>query len=235
MKNSTKILGTTLLVVTGLIIIGMIGTRIYLDRQISGYTDYGNVEPGDDVTMDFELKDFSSLSLEGAWEVRITQSQEYAVQVEGPENLLDRVTAQQTGQTLTVRNDIKSAFDGNGFTLNISMPDLKGIVIAGGADMRFSGFTGESLSITLAGAGKIKGLKSEYTDLNLICAGAGQMDMRGVKSIDASVNLSGAGEILLDMAGGTLGGVISGMGSVEYGGYVKEENIRVSGLGSVSP
>ncbi len=235
MKRSTRILGITLLALTGLILMGMISTRIYLDRKIGNeYRDYERVIPGESRTLIFEMKDFDSLNLEGGWEVEISQGPEYSVEVEAPDNLLDRVEALQTGRTLKVRNDFKSAMDGGSFILRLTMPEFSSLVIAGGTDLSFTGFSGDELSITLAGAGRIRAFSSGYTNLNLVCAGAGQMDMTGLASINANVTLSGAGEVLLNMTGGTLSGVLSGMGSVEYDGYVKEESIRITGLGSVS-
>ena len=236
MKTSTKVLGSTLLIITAILSVGIISSRIYLNTVMgSDYKERADIILEENETMALEVQDFSSIDFIGAWNVKITQGSTYKVEVEGPRNLLGEIELQQTGKQLSVRNDYKGGFGTETFTIRMTIPELEGITIAGGADLSFDGFTGEELDVTLSGAGRIRAFNSEYKKLNVTCSGAGQLDFTDLISRDANVNLSGAGEVLVNMDGGELSGSISGMGSVKYEGRISNKSIRVSGLGEVSP
>ena len=236
MKTSTKVLGSTLLIITAILSVGIISSRIYLNTVMgSDYKERADIILEENETMALEVQDFSSIDFIGAWNVKITQGSTYNVEVEGPRNLLGEIELQQTGKQLSVRNDYKGGFGTETFTIRMTIPELEGITIAGGADLSFDGFTGEELDVTLSGAGRIRAFNSEYKMLNVTCSGAGQLDFTDLIIRDANVNLSGAGEVLVNMDGGELSGSISGMGSVKYEGRISNQSIRVSGLGEVSP
>lgn len=236
MKTSSKVLGSVLLIILAAMSVGIIGSRIYLNTLMgSDYKERANIILESNETISFDLKDFNTIEFVGAWNVEIKQGSAYKVEVEGPGNLLGEIEFNQKGKDLTARNNYKGGFGKDTFTIRMTIPELEGITIAGGADLTFDGFTGETLTVTLAGAGRIRAFDSEYKQLNVICAGAGQMDFTDLKSRDADINLSGAGEVLVNMDGGELSGSISGMGSVKYEGRVSNESMRVSGLGEVSP
>jgi Putative auto-transporter adhesin, head GIN domain len=235
MKTSTKVLGSVLLIIIAAISVGIIGSRIYLNTLMgSEYKDRANIILESNETITFDLNGFNNIEFVGAWNIEINQGTAYKVEVEGPGNLLGEIEFNQKGNNLTARNNYKGGFGKETFTIRMTLPKLEGIIIAGGADLTFDGFTGETLSVTLAGAGRIRAYDSEYKQLNVICAGAGQLDFSDLKSRDADINLSGAGEVLVNMDGGELSGSISGMGSVKYEGRVSNESMRVSGLGEVS-
>ncbi|MDC7232888.1 MAG: DUF2807 domain-containing protein [Spirochaetales bacterium] len=236
MKTSTKVLGSALILLMAIGSVGIIASRLYLNRHID--TDSmtrGDIILEDSETINFEIDGFDEITFMGAWEVDITRGSSYEVTVEGPGNLLGEVEFKQTGSKLTVRNDFKPTFGSEGFHIRITLPELKGIVIDGGADLSLDGFTGETLNVSLLGAGRIRAFDSRYENLKVVCAGAGQLDLTDLESRNAEMNLSGAGEVLLNMNGGELSGSLSGMGSIKYKGRIGKESIRVSGLGEVSP
>ncbi|MDA3958864.1 DUF2807 domain-containing protein [Oceanispirochaeta sp.] len=235
MKSSTKVLGSVLLAILLILCVTIVGSRIYLNLKIGNeYIKEGALIMEDPETLSYPMKTFNSLDFSGAWEIKITEGSEYAIKVTGPANLLDKVEISQTGKKLIIKNLNRQNLLKDTFKISLILPDLEALYIAGGVDMSFDGFSGESLLINLAGAGRIRGFDSSYENLTLNCTGAGQLDLTDCLSTNAKVNLSGAGEVLLNMGGGILSGSISGLGSVEYQGSLRENQIQVSGLGNVN-
>ncbi len=235
MKTSSKILGWTLIVLVASAFMGIIAGRLYLNSVIgkSQSPDAGMVMENE-ITRDYRFEDFNAVEFSGNWKISIASGTEYRVSVTAPSNLLDRIEIKQDGMTLDVTNSYDFVFKEGSVSIRITMPELEGMTVSGAVDLDFRGFTGENLKMILSGAGRIRGLESRYDNLELVCSGAGQLDFTDCLSVNADVSLSGAGEVLLTMDGGVLGGNISGMGSVEYGGTVKENRLKVSGLGNVS-
>ena len=235
MKSSTKVLGFALLLILFVLCVGIVGSRIYLNRMIGKeYKNEGSMILGEPETISYNRKDFNSLDITGTWEIHIQKGSEYAVEITGPANILDKIEVSQSGKELKIKNPSHRSLFNDSFKIDLTLPDLESLSIAGGVDLIFNGFNGKSLRIDLSGAGRIQGLDSRYEYLVLNCSGAGQLDMSDCLSVNADVNLSGAGEVLLNMDGGLLDGSISGLGSVEYTGQFSRNQMKVTGLGNVS-
>jgi len=234
MKRSSKILSGALLFVLVLSFGGILAGRLYLNSVIGkDYKTGDRIDTGNVITEDYSNTGFSSLVFSGNWKISITGGADYGVRITGPSGLMKNTGISQTGKTLTISNENTPVLHDSIFSVEITLPDLEQLSISGGVDLDFTGFTGDVLTITLSGAGRIRGLDSRYGNIVLLCSGAGQLDLTGCRTANAEVNLSGAGEVLLNMEGGVLKGTISGLGSVEYSGSIRENLLEVSGLGSV--
>jgi len=234
MKRSSKILAGALVVLLALSLTGIIISRLYFNSIIGNeHKPAGTVEIKNSKTENYSNKGFNSLTITGHWKTSITRGDRYSVKISGPANLLDKTGVTQDGKTLTITNDNSLILHDNTFSVEVTLPKIEQIKIDGTADLDFTGFAGETLNIVLSGAGRIRGFDSRYENLTLLCSGAGQLDLTKCLTFNADVNLSGAGEILINMDGGVLSGTISGLGSVEYSGRIRENRLKVTGLGSV--
>ncbi len=236
MKTSTKVLGGTLLLILLLLTSTVIWSRIYLNRNAGNFRVSSNVtvELGADSQVRYDNKDFNRITLGGIWKAKLTRGEEYSIKVSAPINILDSVSLEQTGRTLQITNNFPAFAADRDVLLEITLPDLEDLTLSGGAQLSFEGFQQKDMKLILSGAGQITGEDSRCENLTVIFSGAGQMDLMGLSAVNADVTLSGAGELLLHMNGGNLSGKLSGMGSIEYDGNVKNEGIVISGLGDVS-
>jgi len=235
MKRSSKILWGALLLMLVLSFTGIIAGRLYLNSIIGKqYRSEETIDIKNVRTETYSNTGFSSLVFTGNWKISITRGDKYSVGITGPSDLLKNTGINQQGNTLNISNENTLVLHDSTISVDITLPDLDQLNISGAVDLDFTGFTGDSLTIVLSGAGRIRGFDSRYKNLVLLCSGAGQLDLTECRAVDAEVNLSGAGEVLLNMDGGVLKGTISGLGSVEYSGILSSNLLDVSGLGSVS-
>jgi hypothetical protein len=98
-----------------------------------------------------------------------------------------------------------------------------------------SGFSGESLAISVEGAANIEADNGRYDRLDLTVEGAGNIVLDGLAVTSANVSLSGATNVELLMAGGELTGRIEGFGNLSYAGTVSLEDVNVAGFANVQP
>jgi phage shock protein PspC (stress-responsive transcriptional regulator) len=136
------------------------------------------------------LKNFDAIDLRGLAEVRIQQSDNFAVNLEGPDELRDRYDISVVGQTLIIDYDDNRRFFWKGISggdkrvkILISMPALRDLEMSGAGDVFVSGFKEDELDIELTGAVSLTG---ELNAQNLV------LEITGASSAD----LTGQGELL---------------------------------------
>ena len=191
----------------------------------------------------YDLRDFRSISFIGAWKVNVVRGDEWEVDLDVPRDFEDDIEVEISGDELILDPGFHNSghwdwwkWGGNDrkrFSARIVMPELDALNISGTTELDFRGFRGDSLSITISGAGNIEGDDGHYRDLVLTMSGAGNVDMEDMDFVDARVNLSGAGNVSLGMDGGVLSGNLSGFGNIRYYGKVKDERVHISGFGKV--
>ncbi len=140
----------------------------------------------DDMTVDgrrMGLKNFDRINIGGPFVVTIEQSDKYRVVVEGEDQDADEVDFDVNGSELTVnyRNKDFPELFGNRDKIKIfiSLPDLKGLDLAGATNATVKGFHNlNDVDLQLAGAVKAEmELDAEKVTLNL--DGASQLELRG--------------------------------------------------------
>lgn len=188
---------------------------------------------GETISLNFPLENFTGLStsLPGAIEVR--QGKGWLVEAEVPENISEYLDFQVKGGILNLNSTRSVWYGSTTVVIKITMPELQLLKSSGAADISFTGFSGESLTIETSGAASIKGAGGSYKNLRLNNSGATDVNLEDLATENAMVDLSGVGRVSLSMAGGDLLGSISGAGQVVYSGPVRQQKVNLSGVGAV--
>lgn len=234
-KSQIAVLGA--LVFIAVIMLVMMGLgRIAVGKSVdvnSNSRSDSRSSSGENISETMALDDFDSIVVEGAWKVRIYQSEDFGVEVNYPSSMEVQDLATLRGSQLVLGAQDWQKGSGEDLVAYIYMPNLSELRIDGAADASFQGFNENKMNVFLDGAAQISGFDSKVTDLNVRLQGIGQIDLEGVEAVHAQVKLEGAGEIKLDMNGGELIGSLEGLGHISYSGFVSDEDIRVEGLGKV--
>jgi len=188
---------------------------------------------GDEVSKKMNLSGFDTVVVEAVWKVRINRSDEFSTEIYYPSDMEDRLDVRVRGNQLVLGIKGNQSYSDTDLTTVINMPSLSELRIDGAADIYFSGFDEDELSISIDGAANIEGSDSKVEKLKVGLDGMGKVDLTAVPSVDARVDLNGAGDIRLLMNGGVLDGSLEGMGNIVYSGKVSEERIHIDGLGRV--
>ena len=179
-----------------------------------------------------DLSGFTRISAEGGWKITIIPG-EYAVSVSASERDEDDVRVSRRGDALHLWFAPGMRSSSESPEARISVPDLSRIDIDGGAQVRLTGMEISSLEIRVNGAATVTGIDARIEELHVDVDGAANVDFSSAEVVNASVELDGASNLSITMAGGSLTGVLRGVGNVTYGGDISREAIRIDGLGRV--
>lgn len=217
-------------------IFGRVESRVgeWLGPNRDAGTSFAGDERGAtvDIASVGDLSGFSGISAEGGWKITITPG-EYSVSVSASELDADDIEVSRRGDALLL--SFASGFRTRTASpeARISVPDLSRIDIDGGAEVRLTGVDSPRLEIRVNGAASVTGIDARIEELHVDVDGAANVDFSSAEVVHASVEMDGASNLSLTMAGGSLTGVLRGVGNVTYGGEVSREAIRVEGLGRV--
>ncbi len=204
-------------------------------------------------TRDWPVNGFDKVDLHAAAEVTIQTGPRFAVHAEGDPRLLDRLTANVIGGTLTLGwrdHDTDIRTHRQSLHVSITMPRLTGAGLSGAGTMTIDRVEAPNFSADVGGAGTIRiaALHAQHATLamggtgEIVVAGTtDQLDARvsGVGSIDAGgltaragrLGMSGTGQIRARIEG-PADVTLSGLGHVDVSGHPRC-NVHKSGLGSV--
>jgi hypothetical protein len=186
-----------------------------------------------------DLTGFSSIRAQNGWDLILTQGASWQVQISYPHGMGDRIDTVVRDDVLELNFRPPRGFrllgvgsPGRG-SATITMPSLARVQLEGAGTANLSGFEGDRLELSGAGAFSITAQDSRFTHLELSMSGAGEVDLRGLTAVSAHVSLTGATNTILSMGGGALTGAITGAGQLEYYGAVSAENVTRAGAAVV--
>jgi hypothetical protein len=190
-------------------------------RQIEG--------SGDVETRDFDVGDFDTIELNGAFDVEVTVGRSTSVAVTLDDNLFEYLEVEVEGGSLIL--DFDDPVDPTESTVTINVPELEAFVINGAGDVDIRGFDGGAFSYRLRGAGDTE-LSGKVDELEIQLSGAGDIDASDLVAQDAEVRVSGAGNAKVHVEN-RIDARVSGVGNIVCYGNPKEERSRVSGIGDI--
>ena len=235
-------LGVLLLMIVGLVASARIAVSNYLDGSRATAEQAPSSSAGRTNAAVVPLTGFTEIRSRGSWQIQVTEGDTWSVEVYEPEDEDSAIDVSvRDGALILESNDSRSRSLFNWFghdsstEVDIVMPSLSAIDVQGSADIDFSGFAGERLSLVSSGAINVDADDSEFDEVALTLSGMSNVDFKGLSSGDANVNLSGFTNVHLRMEGGTLSGQMSGFGNLTYAGSVAIEDVRVSGFSRVAP
>ena len=190
----------------------------------------------DQISANPGLAEFSEIEAAGAWQISVTQGDQWQIALSYPDGLEEKPRVSLQGDRLILGSAPHYAsWIGSGPRpiADIVMPELELLKLKGNCQLEMSGFHGNRLEIDGVGAIRILGREGRYDSLSLVLAGAGKINLSEIPVTAAEVDLAGASDIVLSMNGGELSGSISGAGSLEYYGQVSGITVDIAGAARV--
>jgi hypothetical protein len=152
------------------------------------------------------LQGFSSIRLQGPFNVYIRQGNEESVKLDAPEEILGRIITEVYGGELNIHN--AHDYWGDGFkswygqkswwsthkrvSVYITVKNLERLSVSGSGGVFFSGgLTAASLHLRLVGSGKMEG-KVDVKKLLATMSGSGHITLAGTAG-SSTVHISGSG------------------------------------------
>ena len=208
---------------------------------------------GNVVTQSFDCVDFDALHIGNAFHVRVIQGQEYGVEVQADDNVMEIVEVIQKGTTLQIGLLRKHMVTRATLNATVTMPEVANLVASGASRIEFaSPIASNELSVEISGASRLTG-NVETGQLRLSLSGASRAELDGT-SDSCFVNASGASRVQLDelvsktmtvdvsgassaivYANRTLAASASGASKVGYSGDPTIKKSETSGASSISP
>jgi hypothetical protein len=203
------------------------------------------------VRQDIEVPSFTSIAVQGNFDVRLELGPEQRVEVEAPGDLISLLKTDVNEGRWTIRTE--ECFNSKvPFVVRITAPELKAVDLQGSGTVEGRTRSGSgTLELTLQGsgdmdlaaeAGSIKAivqgsgdiaLAGSCTDLEATVQGSGDIVGKDLVSGNARVTTMGSGNISVNCTG-TLVARTMGSGDITYHGVPGSLDQEISGSGSIS-
>jgi len=207
------------------------------------------------ITEEMDLSDFTIVEVGWGFEVEITQSSSYSINITAEDNLFDYILVSKTGDTLTI--GLKWGYSYQFLTLRteITMPDLYELEFSGGTQGTIEGFgsshdfivelsggsslsgiftTSEDAQFTLSGGSHLTELDGAANDLFISASGGSVLELSDFLVHDADIEFSGGSQGTINL-NGRLDADVSGGSHLLYIGEPTMGDIQESGGSTVGP
>jgi hypothetical protein len=149
-----------------------------------------------DVTRTYNNKGFTEVSICCGMKLRLNQSENFSVKVTADQKDFEVIIVEQHGNSLRFYINRNNYRFRNDIRIEISMPDLHGIDLSGGALANINMNTRENFSADLSGGAFLKGeLSCRNIDLDL--SGGSKVELKGS---GRNLELNGSGGSIFRMA-----------------------------------
>ncbi len=181
---------------------------------------------------------FSKVSLAISANVTIVQGSQCKIEIDADEDDLEKIETEISNETLNIKTKSWSGINHN-VTIKITMPDLKGISVAGSGKVSSdTQFKSNDLKLAVSGSGNIVLTDNGAESIDAVITGSGNIHLKGGKFANelkvtitgsgsyssigmqvsnASVTITGSGSAKVDVTG-ELKTYITGSGNVYYQG-----------------
>lgn len=176
-----------------------------------------------------ELKPFTSIATDGAFEIDVVCQQPQTLEIEGDDNLLAMISTEVTNGVLRINNS-GSYSTRTPTKIKISVPNIEGITANGAGTIVVSRLKNEKFDIDSNGAPTIR-VSGETKELEIDANGAGHVDAHKLRASRAGVESKGVAKVEV-FASDMLNVTVSGPSQVIYDGD-PEVRQTVNGPGSV--
>jgi hypothetical protein len=172
------------------------------------------------VDQDLNIKDFTNINAKGVYNLYIRQGDNFKVTVSLDDNLFNRLQVSMERKTLKLGVEAPATFFPTTLKLTITMPQLLGLNLSGGANANITGFKSpDDFTLFLSGKGLLDGsiiasnlvfhlsegskviLSGSGLKLDLTSRGGSLLDMRKYDVMRAQVRLDESSEAILNVTG----------------------------------
>ena len=233
-----------------------LATASLMTGALSGCVNWDNsvdMQIGAAATETVQVAEFTRLGVAGPYDVTVTQGDEFAIQVDGPQNVIDHTEFLVEGGTLQIRT-MKSDGDRISWeggdpkvTVSITAPMIEAASIAGSGSIdidnvevtRFSGeiagsgditvaqLSAENASFEIAGSGDVRAAGTTER-LTVEIAGSGAFENPDMNAEEADISIAGSGDVAANVTG-SADISIAGSGDVNITGGAQCSISKVGG------
>ncbi len=220
----------------------------------------GNIAPrglivgsGDLVSEEWDYSDFTGVSVGMAFDVEITQSSSYSINITADDNLFEYVEVSLTGNTLTINLRCCYSYLGTTNRAVIAMPGLNYLDFSGATHGSVEGFSStDDFVLLLSGASSLSGdytttgnaefdlsgasslqLEGGAADILIRASGGSQLELSGFPVNNADIDLSGASRATVNLDG-RLDAELSGASQLLYLGDPTLGDVNTSGGSTIA-
>ena len=170
-------------------------TCLTCDEDDSYSFDYRRRDNQD--TQTYEFSSFDEVHLLSFFDFEIVQGEDYVVELEGDDDLLDKISLVQRGDELVIRSNYNWKWwrdeDGEQIKVFIKMPELDLLLVEGACEGEVRGFDNDEISFDLNGASEVwSDIRTEYTYAEI--KGASELTLVG-RSDNLEAEVVGASEL----------------------------------------
>lgn len=162
-----------------------------------------------------EVSPFTSISLEGAFEVQIVCQQPLNLEVEGDDNILPVITTEVSNNVLHVKSSRDYSVR-DSIALRIAVPSLDGLNVSGAGKIDITGMKNDRFEIDSSGAPVIN-VAGTTKVVDIDTSGAARIDAHKLHASRAVIDTKGASKVDVDVID-QLDVTISGPSRVTYEG-----------------
>lgn len=181
----------------------------------------------------------AKVNLGGVINLHIKQGATPSLVLTGDKENVAKVKITQSGDTLNIDTE-----GGRGWNLGknkrhdvraeLTVPNLHELVSHGVGSTEIKGFTGNTLKVTLDGAGAVA-VDSVYKNLTAHLGGVGSMKLRSANADNVDLKLRGAGSMEINGSSKVLRADLGGVGSLDAQKLVSDAvELDMSGLGGAT-
>ena len=176
-----------------------------------------------------KVASFTSIVTDGAFDITVVSQKQYALEIEGDDNVLPMIGTDVSGNVLHIKN--RSSYSvSQPIKITISVPNLEAVSSNGAGRIKITDLKNDRFELDVNGAPAVEA-SGETKLLKIKANGAGNIDTRRLRATSADVNSNGVAQIDL-YAREHLDVVVSGPSNVTYEGD-PVVNKTINGPGTV--
>jgi len=209
----------------------ILGPVVNADNLFTKMFDKDKIKGSGTLASDYrDVKEFNKIRTSGSADIYITVGEKQSIKVTFDDNIIEHIQTEVKGKTLRVFCE-KSYRSRKNCRVDITVADLRGIVVKGSGDIHIENLRGEFFEYTLKGSGDMDA-QGEIEELELNLYGSGDIDTRELKAQNAYAVIKGSGDISV-YAENELDCSVYGSGDIRYYGDPKDISKHVAGSGSI--
>lgn len=175
--------------------------------------------------------DFTRVVADDAMDVEIRIGPQASIELEGDDNLIDRIRTDAERGTLHLR--VRGGYHvRRPMVARITVPRLERVDLEASGDARISGLAGGSLALAGHGSGSFVA-EGSVDSLDIRIQGSGDADLENLRAREARILINGSGDASAHVTD-TIIATVNGTGEIVYRGEPRNVTEDVNGTGRIS-
>ncbi len=231
--NDRPIIYLTISIIAAVVAVAILIVALVAVGFIPGVPGGPIIGSGNVRTQEITLSDFKAIQASSGFNVQITQSSTYSINITADDNVLNYILVNKTDNLLTIRLKPGISFTTSTLKAEISTPDLTSVQFSGGVvgnaqDIKLT----HDFIAGLSGGSRLT-MTGQASNLTATASGGSTLSMLDFKVYNAGINFSGGSQGTINVDG-TLNAILSGGSHLSYTGNPTLGNIETSGGASIS-